>query len=290
MTLAVFDIGGTAVKYALWEKEHITHQGNFKTPSSWEKMKEQIKQVFDQLDQKATESLNGATFSFPGAVYSEEGIIRGISAVPYIHNFPIKSELKKTLGVRIEIENDANCAALAEVWQGAASDVNHALFFVIGSGIGGAVIINRQLFKGRNLFGGEFGYMLLNDTETLSTLASPVHASKRYSKKMGKEQSIDGKALFFRAENGEKEAQIEVDKMLNSMARGIQNLLVAFNPERVIIGGAISANNNFIERLNQKVNEKLTSVYATDVKVPIVSCQFRNDANLIGAVAAFMTD
>ena len=98
--------------------------------------------------------------SLPGAVDSETGIIGGSSALDYIHGPNIKEELEKRLQVRVEMENDANCAALAEVWKGAASDVNDCCFIVSGTGIGGAVVKNKRIHKGQHLHGGEFGYMI----------------------------------------------------------------------------------------------------------------------------------
>ena len=166
MSIVVFDIGGSAVKFGLWQEDALTGKGSFGTPKTWNAMKAEMKSVFDGF--AAAGSIEGVAISSPGAVDSDAGIIGGISAVPYIHHFPIKAEWETMFGNLVSVENDANCAALAEVWLGAAKDIQHALFIVIGSGIGGAVILNRQLFKGKNLFGGEFGYMLLDGENTLS--------------------------------------------------------------------------------------------------------------------------
>ena len=102
--------------------------------------------------------VDGVAISAPGAVDDKKGIIGGCSAVPYIHDFFIQKELETLFELPVSLENDVNCAALAEVFKGAAKDVDHALFIVIGTGIGGAIIQNRKLHKGRNLFGGEFGF------------------------------------------------------------------------------------------------------------------------------------
>ncbi|HJB23738.1 MAG TPA: ROK family protein [Candidatus Jeotgalibaca pullicola] len=287
MQIAVFDIGGTAVKYAVWSQEEgLTNQSKFPTPETWEEMKETLKGTFQLLKEK-TGAFVGAAFSCPGAVDTVEGVIRGISAVPYIHHIPLREELTKLLGVPVSIENDANCAALAELWQGAASNIQNALFFVIGSGIGGAVIINRELVKGKNLFGGEFGYMLLEENKTLSDLASPVRAANEYQEELGIDQAISGKMLFERAEEGEELAQRYVSRLKTSLARGIQLLLVAFNPDKVIIGGGISSREDLISDVSVLVNQYLEKTKATDVRAEIVACHFLNDANLLGAVASF---
>lgn len=283
MAIAAFDVGGTSVKYGLWKGEEISAKGSFPTPATWEEMKTELKKVFQQFS--AQEKIDGVGFSFPGAVDVERGVIEGISAVPYIHHFPIQAELEKEWHVPVKMENDANCAALAEVWRGAASQVQHALFVVVGTGIGGAVIVNRELVKGMNLFGGEFGCMLLDGENILSMLGSPYQAARRYSSQAGEE--VDGRELFRRADNGDMLAQQEVDIFQNALAQGIHNLLVCFNPELLIIGGAISEREELLDQLTWKVEHLLRISRATDVEVRIVPCQFRNDANLIGAVAAF---
>ncbi len=165
MAILAFDIGGTAVKYGLWE-EQLSQTNDFPTPATWPEMQQQLMTVFE--DVKKTHQITGVAFSAPGAVNTKTGVIGGISAVPYVHHFPIVSQLANLFNLPVTMENDANCAALAEVWQGAAKEVANSLFLVIGSGIGGAVILNRQLVKGPQLFGGEFGYMLMDQQRTFS--------------------------------------------------------------------------------------------------------------------------
>ena len=286
MSIVVFDIGGSAVKFGLWQGDALTGKGSFGTPKTWNAMKAEMKSVFDGF--AAAGSIEGVAISSPGAVDSDTGIIGGISAVPYIHHFPIKVEWETLFGNPVSVENDANCAALAEVWLGAAKDVQHALFIVIGSGIGGAVILNRQLFKGKNLFGGEFGYMLLDGENTLSGLGSPVQVAERYGKAMGLPDGVaDGKYLFEKAEEGEPVAVVYVDGMIDALARGIYNLSVSFNPDRVIIGGGISVREDLIARIRERTAYHLNAHGAEGVEPDIQVCAFRNDANLIGAVAHF---
>lgn len=286
MSIVVFDIGGSAVKFGLWKEAALAGKGSFGTPKTWNAMKDEMKSVFDGFAK--TDSVEGVAISSPGAVDSVTGIIGGISAVPYIHRFPIKAEWENLFGVPVSVENDANCAALAEVWLGAAKDVQHALFIVIGSGIGGAVIVNRQLFKGKNLFGGEFGYMLLDGENTLSRLGSPVQVAEHYGKAMKMPDGVvDGKYLFEKAQEGEPMAVEFVEDMIDALARGIYNLSVSFNPDRVIIGGGVSVREDLIARIGERTAYHLNAHGAEAVDPDIQVCAFRNDANLIGAVAHF---
>lgn len=285
MGIVVFDIGGSAVKFGLWKDEHLIRKGSFCTPENWKDMKAEMRSVYNDFTKDNL--IEGVAVSAPGAVDAKEGTISGISAVPYLHFFPIKKKWEDLFGVPVSMENDANCAALAELWLGAAKDIQHALFLIIGSGIGGSVIINRELFKGKDLFGGEFGYMLLDDQHTLSELGSPVQVAARYGKEMGLDTVANGKYLFQEADRGELLAMKYVDGLIDALARGIYNLSISFNPDMIVIGGGISVREDLIQRLYERTSFYLERQRAQDVKLNIQVCEFRNDANLIGAVANF---
>ncbi|ALS01835.1 hypothetical protein ATZ33_10740 [Enterococcus silesiacus] len=284
MCILAFDIGGSSVKYGIWVNEQLVQQDSFSLPADWSLMKIALKQVFDRI--QSERQITGVALSAPGLVDEAKGKIRGVSAVPYLHHFPIQKELTELFNVPVSMENDANCAALAEVWLGAASDVANSIFFVIGTGIGGAIVINRKLVKGRNLFGGEFGYMVLNESSSLSDLGSSVKCVKKYNQLTG--ANIDGQELFELAETGDELASHLLNKFYASVARGIYNLLVCFDPGRIVIGGGVSGNSQLIPMVDRQLKRILLENAVTELTYEIVACQFGNDANLIGAVYHFI--
>ncbi|MEI5989846.1 hypothetical protein A5881_001339 [Enterococcus termitis] len=284
MNILAFDIGGSAVKYGIWQENQLVCQQSLPLPSDWETMKRTLKQIFEENSSNLP--LQGVAFSAPGVVDDQNGEIRGVSAVPYIHHFPIKNELNALFGVPVSLENDANCAALAEVWLGAASDVENSVFFVIGTGIGGAIVIDRKLVKGRNLFGGEFGYMALNESASLSEMGSVVKSVKKYNRLKGTQ--INGHNLFELAEQGDELAIQLTTTFYVGVARGIYNLLVCFDPGRIVIGGGVSANKQLIPNIDRQLQRLLLANAVTELEYELVACQFGNDANLIGAVYHFI--
>lgn len=278
MTILAFDIGGSAVKFGVWDNEQLENQSSFETPNDWETMKSKMMDIFHEFEDKKIE---GVSLSAPGVVDNSRGIIGGISAVPYIHDFMIKQEFENLFHVPVVLENDANCAALAEVWKGATSDAQNSIFLVIGTGIGGSIIINRELYLGRNLFAGEFGYMFSNDSSTVSEVGSIVKLVKQYNDLTN--STISGEELFLRIKN-DVLAKHLVDSFTMNIARCIYNLLVSFDPGRVVIGGAISKNDFFIEKLQEDVLKLTLEKDVKGMNYEIVPCKFGNDANLIGAV------
>lgn len=285
--ILAIDIGGSAIKSGLWENDELTELPSFETPKTWDEMKAYLKSLVDE--HQITE---GVAISAPGAVNAEEGMIYGVSAVPYLHRFPIKQELAEFLGVPVSFQNDANCAALAEVWQGNAKGLESAAMMIIGTGIGGGVVINGELRTGANLFGGEFGYQIMNNEtlETLSDLGSPVAMAKRYSKIKADDRRYTSKEVFDLAEAGDELAQEQIDQFYNALSIGIYNVLISLDPDRVLIGGGISTREDLLVNIEERVQELLLQKGAKELKASIMPCKFLSQANLIGAVYQFLTE
>lgn len=286
MAIIIFDFGGTSVKYGVWQDNQLGQHGSFKTPATWLEMKANLQSTFIKL--KATVAdVQGVALSLPGVVDNAAGEIRGISAIPYIHNFPIKKELTEIFDhLPVAMENDANCAALAELWLGSAKDVNNALVIALGTGVGGSVIVNRQLVRGRNLVSGEFGMIQMTPEDTWSLVGTVVTAVKRYNKQ-SKQAPINGTELFDRADAGDELAQKEVDKFYHYNAVGIYDLISSFNPDRIILAGGVSARKDLASILTKRVTNLLKWAGLAEPVVDIQTSQFSNDANLIGAVKNF---
>lgn len=278
--ILVFDLGGSTIKYGTWEKEILLEQGEIKTPSTWQAMKDTLLFIKKNLGN----NFDGVAISCPGAVSVKEGVIHGSSAIPYIHEIPIKDELTKLMHLPLSIQNDANCAALAEVWKGNAQKENSAVFMIIGTGIGGAFVYNKQLVTGRHLFGGEFGWMLISKKETLSEVGSPVRMAENFTREKADGRIYTGKDVLNLYDERDPQAIIFVENMLDSLAYGLYNLCISFDADCYLIGGGISARKDIINQLREKTNLLLKRHGANDISPNIRACKFLNGANLLGAV------
>jgi predicted NBD/HSP70 family sugar kinase len=281
MNLAVFDIGGTAVKYAYYTEEKLTKRGKFVTPSTWEEMQDELKRVFDSFPES-----QGVAISAPGNVQFDRGVIEGVSAVPYLHHFPIVDALEKLFGVPVVMENDANAAGLAEVGLGAAEGAKLATFLVIGSGLGGAIYLNGELIRGAHGYAGEFGYQFFYDDDgNWSKHGSPVTMAQSVSEQIGRE--VDGEQVYALAKAGDEIAQTAIDLQLDSLAKGLFNLTFTVDPDVMIIGGAISANPELLPAVTERLQERYRQVGALDLIPNLKTAQYGNEANLLGAVVAY---
>lgn len=283
--LALLDVGGTTIKYGLWDgaAQQLTKQGAVATPKSLNAYYDVLTQIVAEF--KASDQVVGVAMSTPGAVNKATGIIEGASALPYIHHFEIQDELETRFDLPVVMENDANCAALAEVGSGAAKGLKNVLFMVIGTGVGGSVIVNGQVQHGRHLFGGEFGYMMMNDGRILSEVGTAVHMADRYNQEA--HTNYSGREVFELADQGDLLAQKEAQVLYDNLAQAIYNLQYSFDPEAVILDGGVSQADFLVPNIEKALQEILKQVDIAPFMPTIRTCQYHNDANLIGAMEDF---
>lgn len=291
----VFDIGGTAVKWSIINEEGILEiSGKMSIAKLPEEFFENLANLSNEM--KVKYNVEGIAISSPGAVDSETGIVGGISAIPYIHGPNFKEILKKSTGLNVEIENDANCAALGECWLGSGKDNNDLAFVVCGSGIGGALIKENKIHKGIHKHGGEFGYCIvdydINSKEkfkTWSTVGSTTALAKRVAirKNLG-ESELDGVKVFELAECGDEIAIEEVNRYYYYMAIGIYNIQYNYDPELIILGGAISERNDYINQIEKRIDLIMKENPDGKIKPVIRKCLMGNDTNKLGALYNYL--
>ncbi|AWL26698.1 ROK family protein [Streptococcus suis] len=282
MVVACFDIGGTGIKAALiGSDKQINHRQEWATPASLAELLALMDSVIQPVD-----GLEAISLSIPGAVDLETGVIQGLSAVPYIHGVSWY-ELLSQYGCPVYLENDANCVGLSEL----AVDDQLSTFacVVCGTGIGGALIVDRKLIRGKQGFGGEFGYMLIatgkeplkNWSQLASTGSLVRQVASQYEEAV---EDWNGKRIFELAEQGDEVCQLAIEEMTRNLAYGILNISYFLEPEVLAIGGSISQNPVFIQAIQEQL-EAIQREYPEEFPyLPAIrACHYQQDANLMGA-------
>ena len=292
----VFDIGGTSIKSSV-----INEEGKILTKEKLD-IADNIDGFFQAIvnltnSYKEEYNLEGIAISAPGAVDSDTGVIGGLSAIPYIHGPNFKEILLDKTGLNVEIENDANCAALGECWLGSSKETNDSAFIVCGTGIGGAIVKDNKIHKGINMHGGEFGYCIMDfnysgDKVTFSTwsgIGSTVALAKNIADRKGVDPSeIDGIKAFDLANEGDKIAIEEVNKYFMCMAVGIYNIQYNYDPEVIVLGGAICDREDYLDKINEQLDIIMSSNIGGRIKPVIRKCEFGNDSNKLGALYNYL--
>ncbi|MFD2705743.1 ROK family protein [Salibacterium lacus] len=284
-----FDIGGSFIKYGIvTENGDLREQDKMETPDSFEVLIQRITDIVHRHPDST-----GIAVSAPGAV-SDEGIIYGISALRYLHGPNIKHRLEEKTGLPVLIENDGNCAGAAEIWQGTAQGKKDVLTVVIGTGIGGTVIKEGRTHKGANLHGGEFGFMLLGNPDTgrlesWSQLAATRALTRYAEREKGVEaDTLTGEQVFELADEGDPVCVKAVDRFYRFLALGLYNLQYIYDPELILIGGGVSAREELVRCINEKLDDLLREAPVGTIRPALDVCHFRQYANLLGAVYRFI--
>ena len=290
--IACLDIGGTSIKVGILDENGEIYERDLLKVS--EDVNGFIESIVDCIEKfRKVFEIDGIAISSPGAVDREIGIIGGASAIPYIHGPNWKEIFSEKFNLKVSIENDANCAALAEVFNGSAKNIDDMMFIVCGTGIGGAIVHKGEIHRGKYLHGGEFGYMLMEEEngefKTLSKVGSTM-AMVRKIRKIYDDDSWTGEKIFDEAENGNEICKEVIDRFYLNLAKGIFNLQYVYDPELILLGGAISEREDFIDRINEKLDYLMNEVEDAKIRPVINTCTHKKDANLVGALSNFLKE
>lgn len=290
----VFDIGGTAIKYAIMDKNiQIYNQGEFETKSltSLEKFISALENVYRQ----STHQIDGIAMCGPGVIDAKNGIIEIITAYPYLQNVCLTDLVSKACDhIPVSLENDGKCAGLAEVWMGNAKHAKDAIVIVFGTGIGSAIIKDKKIHHGAHRLAGEISTIMhsydykTHQILTWSDVASTKALCQKTEIKKGLEKgSVTGRLLFSWADENDKEVLDILDEYYYDIAIQLYNLQYMYDPEIICIGGGISKQPRVLEGVKNAI-ETIYNDRSQIVKPKVDVCKFFNEANLIGALYYFL--
>ena len=160
----VFDVGGSAIKYALMKKHgDIAKKGSEPThldiPNGLEVFVKSIVDIYESF--KGRETIDGIAMDLPGQIDVDNGIVYGGGALQFLDKVPLgKIISEKCDGINVALENDGKCAALAEAWQGNGKSYDNVFVMVFGTGVGGGLVVNQRVLRGANLSAGEISYFI----------------------------------------------------------------------------------------------------------------------------------
>lgn len=281
-----FDVGGTYIKYGVFDlKGQWLDRGKVPTPSETvDAFFTALVTKINEIEQKKTIAEIG--LSFPGFIDTTSGVAIMAGALTPLHGCNVLQELQQRLSIHypVWIENDANCAALAELASGNAKELKDFVLLTLGTGIGGALIQDRKIIHGARYRAGEFGMMITDfqtsSFKTLHDLASTRGLIDAYRQKkyLLPEQQILGEQIM--QEWSEPETQRIITDWADYVALTVYNLAVTMNPEKILIGGGISTEPRLIPLILKALRK---NPYWADFSVPVETCLYQNDSGLLGA-------
>ncbi len=294
------DLGGTAIKYGLCDEEG-TILTEKKRPTNAEAKAEVILEdiagaITDLLQeaQQMGASVRGIGMGTPGSVDVERGFLQG--STPNFsawRDVAIRDYLEERFQLPVFVDNDANAMAFGEYLFGAGRGYRHIIAITLGTGIGGGVIIDGQMFRGHRYVGAEVGHMSIayNGKKCRCggigcwELYASASAMVNHYNQLNPSAPVNGsREIFERYARKEPAATTVVNQEIEMVAAGIASLLHIFNPELFIIGGGVSeAGDWFVESIAQQLTHRTMPEALQQFR--LVRAKLGNQAGWLGAAA-----
>jgi glucokinase len=300
------DLGGTHLRVATVDREGQISCRKMQTTPKAEKPHEIVRALIDavhECEQKTAEQggvISAVSVVVPGTVNVAEGVVVKAPNVPCLDGFRLAAALESELDERVILENDANAAALGEMWRGAARGYRTIICVTLGTGVGGGIILDGKLWRGADGSAAEIGHIgvdpfagvacMCGSRGCLEQYASATaivrmtrEARPRYPNSLLHNTEDLTSAKVFEAGREGDELAIEVFRRMGVyLGIGLASLVNILNPEIVVIGGGLSNGWDLFEKhMHQQVLERAFPIPARRVK--IVRAQCGDDAGLLGA-------
>jgi glucokinase len=300
------DLGGTHLRAAAVDREGmIQYQLKRSTPQA-EKPNEIVLALVTaarECQQQAARNgrhIRAVSIAVPGTVDVSEGVVIKAPNVPCLDGFRLSAALESELDWPAILENDANAAAVGEMWQGAGRGSQTIICITLGTGVGGGIILNGKLWRGANGSAGEIGHMAVDPFDgvpcpcgsrgCLEVYASATaivrmtrEATPRYPNSvLHKCENVTSETVYNAGIKGDELALEVFRRMGVYLGIGIASLINLLNPEVIVVGGGVANGWKLFEQhMRQQVTERAFPLPARTVK--ILQAQCGDDAGLLGA-------
>lgn len=291
-----FDIGGTFIKYGVVNSEgEILMKSKFPTPNKDCSLAipEHLINIINNLSKEY--EISGIAVSTAGQVDTKKGEIIFAQNLPGYTGAKISKTITDSTKLNCILENDVNSAAIGEMWKGAAAGKDTFFCMTLGTGIGGAIIINGKLYNGIGGFAGEIGHTIINEhgekcncggEGCYERYASTSSLIRNYIIESESKDEINGIEIIKKVNENDPIANKVYNEFLNHVITGLVNVTHLLDPGLIVIGGGISEQGEaFFAELDKRFKEKVLKAYAPYTK--IAQAKLGNDAGLLGAAYLF---
>ena len=293
------DLGGTHLRGATVDRDGKI-RFRFKQNTPQVKDANAIVDAIVAAVRESGDEISAVSLVVPGTVNVEEGAVVTAPNLPCLDGFRLAEALTEQLDLPAILENDANAAAVGEMWQGAAIGCNTIICVTLGTGVGGGIILNGQLWRGVDGAAAEIGHMCVDpfggvactcgSRGCLEVFASATaivrmtrEASPRYPDSVLHGQEDRTAETIFEAGQQGDDLALEIFRRMGVyLGIGLANLINILNPEMIVIGGGVVNGWDLFEKhMHQQVEERAFPLLAARVKIVRAKCG--DDAGLLGA-------
>lgn len=309
------DLGGTTTKFAIMKPQgeiqqrwsiqtDVLNDGNNIIPNIIDSINHHL-----QLYQMSAKQFQGIGIGTPGSVDYQTGTVDSAFNLNWDRPMALKEQIELHTNIPVQVENDANVAALGERWLGAGKNSDNVAFVTLGTGVGGGIIINGQIIHGQGGSAGEIGHMTINPQgyrctcgkkgclETVASATGIVHVARDYAQEYAGDSelkaSLDNgddltaKDVFDLAKQNDPLALKVTSAVCDQLGLALSIVAVTINPQYIIIGGGVSNAGDF---LLQRVQESYNRYVFSSVKktTTLTLATLGNEAGVIGAASLIL--
>ena len=286
------DLGGTKIStIALDDTNCVIFQRRIPSPPNYIELIQVIAQMVSEIEPRfACKAKIGV--GHPGSTNPSNGLMRNANST-WLNGKAFAHDLQKALQRPVRMANDANCFALSEASDGAGKSANIVFGIILGTGVGGGIVINKSLLSGSQKIAGEWGHNPLPWPEKpespgpkcwcgkhgcietwLSGPALSADHQRHYS------ENLDAREIFIRAESGDIKAKASIDLYANRLARSLSSVINLIDPDLIILGGGISNASILPDLVQAQLKEY---VFSDIINTSIIANMHGDDSGVRGA-------
>ena len=251
------DLGATKIESVLLDNDgNELHRSRKNSPQNYKETILSIADAVTFIEKKYKKKLNVGV-CHPGSTNSDTGLIQNAYNSPWLNNMKFSEDISQSLNRRVMCENDANCFALSESFDGSAKNYRTVFGIILGSGCGGGLVINKKILVGPNFLAGEWGHIplgLINEKNNIQEHISGKGLERIYLKKYKKK--LTAEEIFLKSKDRSSVEYNFTKDFLENLGLSLSILINIIDPDAIVFGGGVS---NSIESLDEV--KKLTEKY-----------------------------
>ena len=286
------DLGGTKTECILLDKSgKEIERLRKKTPKNYNGTIENICELINSIEEKFKNKFS-IGIGTPGAISKETQCIKGGNST-WLNGRPLKNDLELRLNRKIFFENDANCFALSEAFDGAGSNYDVVFGVILGTGVGGGLVINKNLISGYNNIAGEWGHNQMPEGSNDKWQRHACYCGKKgcietylsgpgFSKHFYEQYNIklEAEQIQNNANNGDEKSLEFIFQYLDYLARGLSLVINIVDPGVIVLGGGVSNMKQIYENINPKLKKY---VFSDTVNTKVLKNKFGASSGVRGA-------
>lgn len=267
------DMGGTKILAGRISDGQLIRTSKRNTPAQ-ESEDTVVNALISTIEQVFDPECDGIGIGVPSIVNVEEGIVYDVQAIPSWREVHLKYKLEKHFNRPVIINNDSNCFTIGEKYFGEASSYQNFVGLTLGTGLGAGVVINNQLYSGRNCGAGEFGAFPYKDGTLEEYCAKPFFSNLHQT---------EGNLVYERAVDGDKEALAIFNELGVHIGHAVKLIVLSLDPDAIFFSGSVSeAFPFFIESLKRSLED---FPYQNSLKRLVLKKSNLQNAAILGAAA-----